>query len=556
MKAVFELLSFLARVSGELKLYRTFFWVILTGAVSGLGGAGLVVLINGSLNSGGSSGWQLMKAFFSLLLLVAITGFTSQALVARLSARAVYELRTLLGRRLLGAPVQQLEKLGANRLYAHLTDDVQTISGSLVDLPVLCLHVFIIAGCVLYLAWLSLPIFLLVVLFLVVGVLVYRFPSIYASRHFRRVRESLDTLFQHFRGLVLGAKELKLHRERRQAFLHDAFQPTAWEIRTDMTKAMVVLAVAHWADHFLFFGMIGVFIFVLPQGNVPQVVITGYVLTFLYMKGSLQVLMGRFAMLAQALVAVRKVEELTRALEGVEPEPETAAVAKVWRHLVLKDVTHRYRREQEDDSFLLGPINLTLEPGDLLFLVGGNGSGKTTLAKILMGIYAPEGGLQLLDGEPVTGANRDAYRQLFSVVFSDFFLFDSLLGLEGPGLDERAADYLRSLHLDRKVKVEEGKLSTLDLSQGQRKRLALLTAYLEDRPIYLFDEWAADQDPEFKEVFYRQMLPELKARGKTVIVISHDDRYFDVADRIVKLEDGHLAAHPASAQLASSPVSS
>src|SRR5262249_40882734 len=123
-----------------------------------------------------------------------------------------------------------------------------------------------------------------------------------------------------------------------------------------------------------------------------------------------------------------------------------------------------------------------------------------------------------------------------------FHLFDSLLGMESPGLDAQARRYLSELRLAHKVKVQNGALSTTELSRGQRKRLALLTAYLEDRPLYVFDEWAADQDPQFKEIFYPRLLPELKARGKAVLVISHDDRYFPVADRILRLEDGKLIA--------------
>ena len=139
-----------------------------------------------------------------------------------------------------------------------------------------------------------------------------------------------------------------------------------------------------------------------------------------------------------------------------------------------------------------------------------------------------------------TDENREFYRQHFSVVFSDFYLFESLLGLDSPELDEQARNYLAQLQLTHKVEVKDGALSTTDLSQGQRKRLALLTAYLEDRPIYVFDEWAADQDPLFKEVFHYQLLPELKAKGKTVLVISHDDRYYHVADHIIKLEYGKI----------------
>jgi putative ATP-binding cassette transporter len=185
-------------------------------------------------------------------------------------------------------------------------------------------------------------------------------------------------------------------------------------------------------------------------------------------------------------------------------------------------------------------VDLTLHPGEALFLIGGNGSGKTTLAKLLIGLYAPEEGEIRLDGRLVTEETRDEYLQRFSVVFYDFFLFDRLFGVDPGHLRAHGGDYLARLQLDRKVRLEGDRLSTLDLSQGQRKRLALLAAYLEDRPIHVFDEWASDQDPTFKEVFYHQLLPELKARGKTVVVITHDDHYFDAADRIVKLEQGRV----------------
>jgi putative ATP-binding cassette transporter len=179
-----------------------------------------------------------------------------------------------------------------------------------------------------------------------------------------------------------------------------------------------------------------------------------------------------------------------------------------------------------------------LRPGELVFITGGNGSGKTTLAKLLIGLYVPQQGEIRLDGKPITNEHRDNYRQLFSVVFSDFYLFENLLGLSDFNIDTRAQDYLTKLQLDRCVQIKDRTLSTLELSQGQRKRLALLTAYLEDRPIYVFDEWAADQDPQFKEIFYFELLGRLKEAGKTVIVISHDDRYYHVADRVIKLNYG------------------
>lgn len=139
-------------------------------------------------------------------------------------------------------------------------------------------------------------------------------------------------------------------------------------------------------------------------------------------------------------------------------------------------------------------------------------------------MYIPEAGKILFDGKPVTDENREWYRQQFSVVFYDFYLFDRLLGITGNYSEKEIQDYLVRLEIENKVRVKDGFLSTLNLSQGQRKRLALLTAYLEDRPIYIFDEWASDQDPVFKEIFYKKLLPELKQKGKTVIAVSHDDR--------------------------------
>ena len=227
-----------------------------------------------------------------------------------------------------------------------------------------------------------------------------------------------------------------------------------------------------------------------------------------------------------------------RSFDACTVERQSAPIE--WQRLDLIRVTHSYHREKEGSNFVLGPLDLTFHRGELVFLGGGNGSGKSTLAKIITGLYPPETGEIRLDGKPITDQNRDDYRQIYSVVFSDYYLFDSLIGLSHPRLDAQALDYLVQLHLDHKVKIKNGALSTTALSQGQRKRLALLTAYLEDRSFYLFDEWASDQDPLFKEIFYTQLLPELKARGKTVLVITHDDKYFYLADRFIKLDYGKI----------------
>jgi putative pyoverdin transport system ATP-binding/permease protein len=139
--------------------------------------------------------------------------------------------------------------------------------------------------------------------------------------------------------------------------------------------------------------------------------------------------------------------------------------------------------EEEERGFLLGPLNLSLRPGEITYVIGGNGSGKSTLAKLITGLYFPQSGTVSLNGVPVTDSNREWYRQHFSAIFTDFHLFESYLGFNHTTLDQEVESYLKQLQLDHKVQVKDGVLSTTNLSQGQRKRLALLTAYLEDRPM-------------------------------------------------------------------------
>jgi len=513
------------------------------GVLSGMANAGLLALIGQALSGERSPSTISVVGFFGLALAVLTLRPGSQILLSWIQQSALQELRTTLGRRILATPLRRLEEVGTHRLLATLTTDVLVVSGALQNLPQFLVNVALMAGCLGYLALLSWRLLLGTLVFMAVGALTYWFAERRALTLFRAARNAQDGLMKQFRALTESLKELKLLRHWRTAFIRRELMGSAESVRRLQHRSNTVHAATTSWGLFLFFLLIGLILHVLPRFSlVGTRVLTGYTLTLLYMLQPLEGLMAGLYVIGQGNAGLGKIESLTLSEPEELPEPaEDAGGALSFESLELVGVTHTYYREQQDECFILGPINLRLEPGELVFFVGGNGSGKTTLAKLLVGLYTPELGETLLNGRIVTEPEREQYRQLFAAVFSDFHLFDRLLGAVSRDKQEPVRRYLDRLHLAHKVKVAEGgQLSTTELSQGQRKRLALLAAYLENRPIYLFDEWASDQDPEFRKIFYEQLLPDLKRSGKTVLVISHDAQYFHLADRLCRLDFGKL----------------
>ena len=540
-----KFISFFLRCSKSIGYSRSLVAIVIAaGIVGGVSNTIVLALINSALSRKFSSVTTLMVSFIGVCMLVAISKAVAQIMLTRFSTGTAYELRIQLSRQILASPLRHLESIGSSRLLATLTDDIPTITTTLTNLPNLCINLVIVLGCLVYMGWLSILLLLIVIGTFGVGVLSYNYLGRRADRYFKLARESFEALMMHFNSMLDGTKELKLHRQRREEFFTQNLEASAASLRRHRIAATTNYAIAENWGEMLIFLVIGTLIFALPRisgGNLE--VLTGYVIAILYMMNPLQFLLNTYPLIGQAEVAIDKLEEMRTALATQIREDEAPAHSRpdlIWDSVELVGVTHTYHRERENSSFTLGPIDLKLLPGEMVFVTGGNGSGKTTLVKLFTGLYAPETGEIHLNGELVTDRNRDHYRQHFAAVFSDFYLFESLLGLSSPELDVRAQEYLKQLQLEHKVEVKNGALSTTQLSQGQRKRLALLTAYLEDRPIYVFDEWAADQDPLFKDIFYFQLLPELKARGKTVLVISHDDRYYRIADRLIKLDYGKL----------------
>lgn len=529
-----RLILFLLRASWRIVLLAG-----LVGTLSGVASVGLMAVIVQTLRDPNASTALLVGLFAALCVVVLLTQIGSQALLARLTQKSMAQLQMGLCRRILDSPLRHLEEIGSHRLLASLTGDVSVVSQAMNGVPVLGVNFAILICGATFLGWLSPSLLLGAVVFSLLGIASYWYSASFARRYVNRAREAQNVLLQHVEQLIEGVKELKMHHARQRVFVDDVLQSAEDAARGSQFAGDCLHNASVAWGRLTFFIAIGLLLFAWPKmARVDAATLTGFSVIIFYLMSPLEQIMGWLPFVAWATASVAQIERLGLMLD--QEEPRAAAITPIhrWEQIECVGMTHTYRREGQPHGFMLGPIDLTLRPGEIVFIIGGNGSGKTTLGKLITGLYVPENGEVWLDGQLVTAENRENYRQLFSVVFDDVVVFDSLWGLDAADLDQRAREYLRQLELDHVVTVTDGEFSTLRLSRGQRKRLALLTAYLEDRPIYVFDEWAADQDPVFRKIFYLRLLPELKQRGKTVVAITHDDRYFSAADRIVKLEEG------------------
>jgi putative ATP-binding cassette transporter len=519
---------------------------IAGGVASGLSTTALIVIVNRMIHRHGAYSTAIICAFAALCLIRLLSGILSHTLLVRLSQNAVHALRLDLCRRIINAPLRQLEQIGAGPLSTVFTEDMLAVATSVITLPYLFVNMIVLCGCLVYLGWLSCELLVGIGGSMTLGALSYRLATRRANALLRAARQEQQELFEQFHNLIAGAKELKLHAARRSEFVAN-LTGCADRVRMNNTAGITLYsAAANWG-RLLFFVYVGLLLLWAGHAWSPEELATR-VIIILYMMAPLEGILNALPGAVQAYVALEKVyalnsllgSEACAALVDATSSNRLAKRQNHWRELAMEGITFAYQRGPQSRPFTMGPIDLVLAPGQITFLVGGNGSGKTTLGKLIVGLYRPEAGEVRLDGECLSNRGHEECRAMFSAVFNDFCLFEQLLGIE-PSQMKMASAYLHYLKLDRKVFIQNGRFSTTALSQGQRKRLALLVALLEDRPIYLFDEWASDQDPEFKEFFYGHIVPDLSRSGKAVIVITHDDRYFHIADRLVRLDQGKAA---------------
>ncbi|KMV71493.1 multidrug transporter membrane component/ATP-binding component [bacteria symbiont BFo1 of Frankliniella occidentalis] len=520
------------------KQYRwPFILVIVLSLLSAALGIGLIAFINRELIVTLNSSLMVLPQFLGLLLLLMAVTLGSQLALTLLGHHFVYRLRGEFIKRILDTRVERIEQIGSAQLLAGLTSDVRNITIAFVRLPELIQGIILTVGSAAYLAWLSPKMLVVTAVWVAITIIGGWLLVARVYRHMAILRDTEDNLYADFQTIIEGRKELALNRQRAQQIFDEVYSVDAKTYRHHIVRADTYhLSAVNWSN-IMMLGAIGLAFYLANSlGWADTAVAATYSLTLLFLRTPMLSAVGALPTLLTAQVAFDKLNRFN--LAPYQAEFPQLPAAKSWQTLELRNLMFHYG----DHGFAVGPVNMTLKRGELVFLIGGNGSGKSTLAMLLTGLYQPVSGEILLDGKVIDSAAMDSYRRMFSAVFTDVHLFDRLIDDQGKAIDPALVQrWLERLKMQDKIKLEGNRVLNLKLSKGQTKRLALLLATAEQRDILLLDEWAADQDPHFRRIFYRELLPWLKEMGKTVFAISHDDHYFLHADRLLEMRDGVLS---------------
>ncbi|SIR88397.1 putative ATP-binding cassette transporter [Moraxella cuniculi DSM 21768] len=500
---------------------------LLAAAVS----MGVIAFINTRLLGNTALTWHSLPMFLLLIMVLLGMTFLSQYTLTYLGHQFVYQMRRDLVAQILGTCAEQLEQTGNSRILASLSNDIRSLNMAFVRLPELVYGVVFVLSASLYLASLSWQLFIIITvwIFLVVFVSLKLVDRVY---HFLgKLRRTDDLLYQDYQTMLTASHQLKLNDKRANA-VFEQFDLHAQQFRQTIIQADTHhLSAINWSNIMMFAG-IGV---VLVIANVYQITdiqtATTFALTILFLQAPLLSAVGAYPVYQAANVALTSIHRLKLSDLPFSTHAKQT-IHHNWQKIRFDGVSYRYA----DGDFSIQNASFYLQRGEVVFLVGENGSGKSTLAKVLTGLYRPTTGQIRVDDQVITTDNLPAYQQLFTAIFGDFYLFDEIFCDDKTIIDE----WLDLLQMQHKLQIDGSIITNTELSAGQKKRAALLLAVTDNKPVLLLDEWAADQDPHYRRVFYEKIITRLKQLGFTLFVISHDDRYFKYADRILKMDQGKL----------------
>ncbi|MEN0053845.1 MAG: cyclic peptide export ABC transporter [Mucilaginibacter sp.] len=536
------LLNFIKRESKD-ESYKT---ILAMTAISGLANAALLAVINYSTSKivEHSYNVKLILVFTIVFLIYVITKSRAQKLTAVFAETVVFNVRERIVKYMINTELQEFEELGRAEIYTRLTKDTNEISGSASLIANGVQAAILVFFAIIYLGFINLTALIITIIMLSIAISNYFVSSNRIQGEISEATALETVYFEKLDEVTGGFKEIKLHQEKKKNLFDGRLQSVSQELKDKKIVTSAKLSFYFVFAQAFFYALLGAMVFIVP-------VIDGHVLkdlakitpTILFIIIPLGEAVGTFDIVNRATVAVFNLNQIEERLKenafGSAENKEVNGIFEGFETIRLNHLRFGYYDSQGKEQFGIGPINLEIKKGSTIFIVGGNGSGKSTLVRLMTGLYQPDQGEIYVDQQMVGEVNVQEYRELFGVIFADFFLFSELYGVKDVN-EKSVLQMLKQMQLSEKTGYKNGSFTQLNLSTGQRKRLAMIAAMLENKSVLVFDEWAADQDPEFRKYFYNELMAEFKAQGKTVIAITHDDQYFDRADIIYKMEYGQF----------------
>ncbi|PWK65251.1 putative ATP-binding cassette transporter [Mucilaginibacter oryzae] len=482
--------------------------------------------------------WRLCLQFTGVILTFIMVRLTLTKSLIQFSQSLLWKLRKDLVQRSLESRYPSIKR-NENDIRTALMYDIVLIHDAILGLIEITTASVITLGCLAYLVYLSPVIFGVTAIASIVGIIVHRSSLIKNRLEFNESHRLESSFLSGVNDILLGCKELFMSKEKSHFIFKNKINDIGNLSISTNNRAYTRLINNALIGQVLLYAVISfVVLFISISASISHQVIVKSVFALIYFLGSLQSVVSLLPAFSRASTSVTKLSELTEKLPP-STAPEGSGASLNIENFEMLDIRQlRFHYGEFDSAFRIGPVDLNLSKGELVFIYGGNGSGKTTLINLVLGFYKPDSG-SIKINDLLIDNQSDSYKSLYSVVFADFYLFDQILSVEEPDLNlwER---YFQLFQINEKVQLQGNSYSTVQLSTGQRKRLALIVALMEHKPILVLDEWAADQDPEFRSTFYFLILPLLKKEGRTIIAITHDDRYYDCADSLYKMENGCL----------------
>lgn len=521
--------------------------VALMTCLAAASGIFLIAIVNGSAEQvalGGEVPLRTIVLFVSALSIYYLALQASLTDASQVMQVQLGKLTQDTAEKIAASDLRTIEELGLIKIYNTISHEANHLSQNFPLIVSAAQGIIILLFSLVYVAVLSVVAFWLITGATAAALLIFVLLRRYLNRELMGVHDFENKLLGRVSDYLDGFSEIRLNADK-----NDALQADFEQVTRDLKDKVTGIG-RRWArliqfsDAYLYL-LLGGVVFLVPLFSVGgNAVVYKLSVLAVFCVAPVTALTSVAPMYERASVGLQHILALNAKLSTLSAvnQDSQASDYSEFQSIGMANVTFNYGSDA-DRGFGVGPLSLIIERGETLFVTGVNGSGKSTMIKLLCGLYTPASGEVLVSGEPVTERDRQAYRDLFAAVFSDFHLFHRPYGY-GDADPAHVADLIDYLGLDNKVTFKDGRFSTQALSTGQRKRLGLVIALLENKPIILLDEWAADQDSGFRTFFYMNILPWLKARGKTVIAVTHDDRYWDQADRKVTVDFGMIVEAP------------